>query len=68
MNKTLEIKITCQVIDHYPPHGIAPVRVEDQEVPFCITKNNLQVYYKDGVVMIDRAAAIKLLELLTEQP
>ncbi len=67
MSKSIELKISCDVVDNYPPLGLC-LLPEKRDIPVYISHHSLQFYYKDGMFMIDREVAIKLLELLIEQP
>lgn len=67
----IEIAINCKTLINYPwptdPNKPMSRLIETKEVWFAISKTDLQVYFKDGMFMIDKAVATKLLELITEK-
>jgi hypothetical protein len=69
MSKPIELKVLCQVMDNWPlPDGAGLCWLtEKRDIPVYIDHKSLQFYYKDGMFMIDREVAKKLLELLNDR-
>jgi hypothetical protein len=70
MNNYIELKVSCEAVDHFPlPEGLhLPIKAQQKDIPVLITRCNIQFYHKGGMFALDRRLATKLLELLTPEP